>query len=123
MCVLDAIILNTDRHYGNFGVLFDTDTLEIQGMAPVFDHNRSLLPDLDNDQLANPAWYLRCCKPRLGQDFIRNAKGLLTDDIRRDLTELRDFAFQQHPHILAEQERLDSLSKIVQVRIHLILSN
>ena len=23
MCVLDAIILNTDRHYGNFGVLFD----------------------------------------------------------------------------------------------------
>ena len=59
MCVLDAIILNTDRHYGNFGVLFDTDTLEIQGMAPAFDHNRSLLPELDNDQLADPSWYLR----------------------------------------------------------------
>ena len=122
MCVLDAIILNTDRHYGNFGVLFDTDTLEIRGMAPVFDHNRSLLPELDNDQLADPAWYLQRCKPRLGQDFIRNARGLLTDDIRWDLMELKDFTFQQHPCIHAEQERLDALSKIVQRQIHLILS-
>ena len=122
MCVLDAIILNTDRHYGNFGVLFDTDTLEIRGMAPVFDHNRSLLPELDNDQLADPAWYPRRCKPRLGQDFIRNARGLLTDDIRWDLMELKDFTFQQHPCIHAEQERLDALSKIVQRQIHLILS-
>ena len=123
MCVLDAVILNTDRHYGNFGVLFDTDTLDIRGMAPVFDHNRSLLPELDNDQLADPSWYLRRCKPRLGQDFIRNAKGLLTDEIRRDLTELRDFTFQQHPRIHAEQERLDALSEIVQEQVRLILSD
>ena len=123
MCVLDAVILNTDRHYGNFGVLFDTDTLEIQGMAPVFDHNRSLLPELDNDQLADPAWYLRRCKPRLGQDFLRNARGLLTDDIRRDLIELKDFTFQQHPSIHAEQTRLDALSKIVQEQVRLILSD
>jgi len=122
MCILDAIILNTDRHYGNFGVLFDTDTLEVRGMAPVFDHNRSLLPELDNDQLAAPAWYLRRCKPRLGKDFIRNAKGLLTDDIRRDLAQLRDFTFRQHPHIHAEQERLESLIRIVQEQVRLILS-
>ena len=117
------MILNTDRHYGNFGVLFDTDTMDICGMAPVFDHNRSLLPELDNDQLADPAWYLRRCKPRLGQDFIRNAKGLLTDEIRRDLTDLEDFTFQQHPRIHAEQERLDALSEIVQERVRLILSD
>ena len=123
MCVLDAVILNTDWHYGNFGVLFDTDTLEIQGMAPVFDHNRSLLPELDNDQLADPAWYLRRCKPRLGQDFLRNARGLLTDDIRQDLIDLKDFAFQQHPRIHAEQARLDALSKIVQEQVRLILSD
>ena len=123
MCVLDAVILNTDRHYGNFGVLFNTDTLEIQRMAPAFDHNRSLLPELDNDQLADPAWYLRRCKPRLGQDFIRNAKGLLTDEIRRDLSDLEDFTFRQHPRIHAEQERLDALSGIVQEQVRLILSD
>lgn len=123
MCVLDAVILNTDRHYGNFGVLFDTNTLEIQGMAPVFDHNRSLLPELDNDQLADPAWYLQRRKPRLGQDFLRNARGLLTDDIRRDLTRLKDFTFQQHPNIHADQARLEALSKIVQKQVLLILSD
>lgn len=123
MCILDAIILNTDRHYGNFGVLFDTDTLEIRGMAPVFDHNRSLLSELDNDRLAEPAWYLRHCKPRLGQDFIRNAKGLLTDEIRGELEALRDFAFHQHPGISVEQARLDRLNKIVQSQIALILAD
>ena len=123
MCILDAVILNTDRHYGNFGVLFDTDTLEVLKMAPVFDHNRSLLPELDNDQLADPAWYLRRCKPKLGQDFLWNAKGLLTDDIRQELIKLKDFAFQQHPYIHVEQARLDALNKIVQNQIHLILSD
>ena len=54
MCILDAIILNPDRHYGNFGVLFDTATMEVLQMAPVFDNNKSLLPELDNDQLAAP---------------------------------------------------------------------
>ena len=28
MMILDVIILNTDRHPGNFGVLFDTDTMQ-----------------------------------------------------------------------------------------------
>ena len=123
MCVLDAVILNPDRHYGNFGVLFDTATMELLGMAPVFDHNRALLPELDTNQLSSPEWYIKRCKPRLGRDFIVTAKGLLTDDIRRDLESLRGFEFRQHPAIHAEQARLDALSKIVQERIRLILSD
>lgn len=123
MCVLDAVILNPDRHFGNFGVLFDTNTQEILSMAPVFDHNRSLLPELDNGQLAEPSWYLKRCRPRLGRDFLLTARGLLTDDIRGDLKHLRDFTFQQHPLIHAEQERLDFLSKIVQGQIQKILDD
>ena len=72
MCVLDAIILNPDRHYGNFGVLFDTATMEILGMAPAFDNNKSLLPELDNDQLVTPEWYIARCRPRIGRDFIED---------------------------------------------------
>ena len=45
MCVLDALILNVDRHLGNFGMLVNNDTQELLGAAPVFDHNRSLLFD------------------------------------------------------------------------------
>lgn len=123
MCILDAIIMNTDRHYGNFGVLFDTGTLKILGMSPVFDHNRSLLPELNNNQIVDSACYLRHCKPKLGQNFIGNAKRLLTNSIRQDLLELKDFEFQQHNDILVKQERLDALSRIVQERIRLILSD
>ena len=47
MCVLDALILNVDRHSGNFGVLYDNGTMQVQKMTPVFDNNRSLLFDLD----------------------------------------------------------------------------
>ena len=118
---MDAVILNTDRHYGNFGILFDTDTLESRGMAPVFDHNRSLRPQLDDDQLADLDWYIKRCRPRLGQDFIRNARGLMTDGIRQDLMELRDFTFVQHPNIRVDQVRLDALSSIVRAQVRLIL--
>lgn len=123
MCVLDAVILNPDRHYGNFGVLFDTETMELLEMAPVFDHNRSLFPELDMDQLAMPERYLKHCRPRLGRDFLVTARGLLTDGIRRDLKRLEGFVFQQHPDIQAEQERLDALSGIVQGQIKRILEN
>lgn len=56
MCILDALIFNSDRRYGNFGVLFDSETMEPISMCPVFDRNRSLFLDLDQDQLAHPDW-------------------------------------------------------------------
>lgn len=121
MCVLDAIILNPDRHYGNFGVLFDTATMEVLGMAPAFDHNRSLLPELDGNQLSDPEWYVNHCRPRLGKDFLLTARGLLTEEIRKDLNQLQAFTFQQHPTIRADQGRLDALSGIIQGQIQKIL--
>ena len=42
MIVLDYIIANTDRHYGNFGVIRNADTLEWIGAAPIFDSGTSL---------------------------------------------------------------------------------
>ena len=42
MLVLDAIIYNTDRHFGNFGFLINSDTNEIIDFAPLFDHGNSL---------------------------------------------------------------------------------
>ena len=90
-------------------------------MAPAFDNNKSLLPELDNDQLVTPEWYIARCRPRIGRDFILTARGLLTEEIRADLERLRDFTFQQHPKIQAEQVRLDALSGIVQKRIRQIL--
>ena len=121
MCVLDALIFNPDRHYGNFGVMFDTDTMKPICMCPVFDNNRSLFPDLDQDQLEHPDWYLNRCRPIIGKDFLITARGLLTPEIRSDLKNLLGFRFRQHESITAPQERLDALSAIVNRQIKAIL--
>lgn len=121
MCVLDAIILNPDRHYGNFGFLFDNRTMAVIGMAPVFDNNRALFPELDEDELATPDWYVDHCRPKLGRDFLITARGLMTDEIRADLEQLRDFHFENHPRIPIRESRLDLLTSLVQRRIGLIL--
>ena len=121
MCVLDALTLNPDRHYGNFGFLFDNQTMAISGMAPVFDNNRALFPELDEDKLAAPDWYIERCRPKLGRDFIITARGLLTDEIRADLEKLRGFRFENHPRLPISEARLDLLRELVQRQLDQIL--
>ena len=122
MCVLDALILNVDRHLGNFGMLVNNDTQGILGAAPIFDHNRSLLFDLDTAQLENPEWYIRQCRPRIGTDFILTAKGLMTDSIRNDLKNMAGFFFRQHETIRVDELRLQRLSAVVNEQIRRILA-
>lgn len=45
MIVLDYIIANEDRHFNNFGLLRNADTLEFIGAAPIFDSGTSLWYD------------------------------------------------------------------------------
>lgn len=40
--ITDFIMTNVDRHYNNFGVLRNSDTLEFIAMAPIFDSGNSL---------------------------------------------------------------------------------
>ena len=42
MMVIDYLIANTDRHWGNFGFIRDANTLEWKGFAPIFDSGNSL---------------------------------------------------------------------------------
>lgn len=42
MLVLDYLMVNTDRHTNNFGIIRDPDTLEWIGAAPIFDTGASL---------------------------------------------------------------------------------
>jgi len=45
MVILDYIIGNTDRHYGNFGIIRDSDSLKWIKIAPIFDNGNSLFYD------------------------------------------------------------------------------
>lgn len=43
MTFFDGLIFNMDRHEHNFGILRDTETGSILGMAPLYDHNIALI--------------------------------------------------------------------------------
>ncbi|MCQ2070044.1 MAG: HipA domain-containing protein [archaeon] len=60
MIVLDYIIENYDRHFRNFGLIRDADTLEYLGPAPIFDTGSSLRSK-DPIEYFNDAKH--CCKP------------------------------------------------------------
>jgi len=42
MLTLDFIIVNTDRHYNNFGLIRDANTLEWLSVAPIYDSGTSM---------------------------------------------------------------------------------
>jgi hypothetical protein len=53
MIVLDYLISNQDRHFGNFGYLRDADTLQIKGPAPLFDFDKSMNIGFWNTNIEN----------------------------------------------------------------------
>ena len=50
MFIVDALIGNWDRHNGNWGFLYNTNTDEVT-LAPVFDCGSSLYPQADEDMM------------------------------------------------------------------------
>ena len=42
MLALDYLIANEDRHFNNFGVIRDSETMEFIGPAPIFDSGTSM---------------------------------------------------------------------------------
>ena len=66
MIVFDALICNTDRHYGNFGLLVDNKTNKPVGFAPIFDNGQSLFNRATEKDLLNLNDYAKtrfpaCC--------------------------------------------------------------
>ena len=90
--VIEGVMMRNGNDYA-VAVRKPDQTIEVKTAAPMFDHNRSLLFDLDEDQLAKPEWYISKCRPRIGVDFIKTAKGMLTDEIRQELKNLDGFRF------------------------------
>ena len=78
MLVVDHILANFDRHWGNFGVLMDTETRAWLRAAPIFDTGESLWCDrpLANDfspyRMPHPMPFIR----RIGEQLERYAGDL-----------------------------------------------
>lgn len=57
MIMIDFITTNADRHWDNFGILRDPDTLKFVSMAPIYDNGNSMFFDIP--QYMNRASLLR----------------------------------------------------------------
>ena len=110
MMVFDYIIANNDRHQGNVGYIRNPDTLEIIGLAPIFD----------NDQ---------CMEMKDGKPFVDESKFLHMPH-EKALERVTDYSWidvnklQKIPDIYKEvmknfktAEEIDSLCESTQQRI------
>ena len=124
MIVFDAVVCNTDRHYGNFGFLVDNDTNQIAAPAPLFDHGNTLfnLAGLD-------CWmgekgleeYIESLQPAVYDDFLGTAKELMGDRQREQLRHLLTFKFETHHTYNLPVRRRRMIEKQIQKRARQLL--
>ena len=124
MLVLDAIIMNTDRHFGNFGFIVDNNTNKIVAPAPLFDHGNALLnfagrDDLESEKALNE--YANTLVPCVYDDFIGTAKKVLTNKHREGLRKLLEFKFKKNSRYNLPDKRLKMLEKMIQTRAKVLL--
>ena len=120
MIVFDALILNVDRHLGNYGFMVNNESGKIVDFAPLFDHNLSLLPYLMEDD--DVETYVNSLSPRIGTDFNETAKQVMTKSIQADLINLKGFKFSD-PGFGFPEWKLNTLNKIINRNINQILGS
>lgn len=124
MLVLDALICNTDRHFGNFGVMIDSETNKIIAPAPLFDHGNSLFNFAGRDALESEEKfqeYVDTLLPCVYDDYIGEAKAVLNDRHREGLRHLLEFKFKKHSKYNLPAKRLKLIENQIHKRAALLL--
>lgn len=125
MMVFDAIICNTDRHLGNFGVLRDNKSGKIKDICPIFDNGLSLMDEAnekDFNDLKSAINYCNNLSPVIGKSFEKNVaifKGKLQ---QKQLLKLVGFKFTRHELYNLSDEKLKLIEELIQHRINLMLN-
>ena len=121
MIVLDYLIANEDRHFNNFGLLRNPDTLEWLGPAPIYDSGSSLGYDMLTPQIRSGRNVT--CKPfkRTHQDQLRLVTSFdwldfsnlndVDQDIREVFTGAEEFI---------DKERVEAIIASVNQRIQML---
>lgn len=121
MIVFDAVVLNTDRHFGNFGFMVDNHTNEICAPAPLFDHGLSLLTYAMDDDLQDWETYAETRVPATYSDFTELARQLIGHTQREKLRRLINFKFKKHSRYNWSDERLNVIEHLLQKQAKLLL--
>lgn len=119
MIVCDYIIANKDRHFNNFGVIRDVNTLKITSVAPLFDNGCSLWYD-ENDMYVGEFFLTKPFEEyestQLG--LVKNLDWLDVSKLDGFANDVRDILMQNK---LLSKERIDKIVELVNQRIEVIV--
>ena len=125
MIIFDALICNVDRHLGNFGVLVNNVTNQIEKPAPLFDHGNSLFSlgglDLWNNETAFHE-YVETLVPVAYDDFLDEARNVMQLRHHKMLRQLLNFSFDRKAsRYNLPTNRLAMIEREVQRRARILL--
>jgi len=121
MILLDVIIVNTDRHFGNFGLLIDNKTNTIVKPAPIFDNGLSLFYDALDDDLEDVDAYAHTKIMKNAGDFLEFIKPLIRFREKKRLRGLINFQFERHSTYNLSAKRLKVIEGFIQRRVKKLL--
>jgi hypothetical protein len=122
MILFDAICINPDRHYGNFGLLRNNHTGKFVDFAPIFDNGESLLSKTMPKTFENFEEFKQYIqKAELNVSYY----GASYDDLvkefcnKSDIAKLRrllNFQFERNKSYYLSEKRLKALEYMIQER-------
>ncbi len=119
MLVFDAVVCNTDRHFGNFGLMIDNAANTIARPAPLFDHGNSLFNFAGKAYLRNAELlqqYVDTLAPCTYGDFIETAGKYMNGKNHDQLRHLLTFRFKRHSRYNLPSDSLRLIEEQVQKR-------
>ncbi len=122
MILFDALVMNTDRHFGNFGLIRHNKTGKFISMAPIFDNGNTLLSmelptDLENRE--------KVIEIITAKEKNISFYGISYDDLVlkfcnkkhiKDLNLLANFKFNIDEKYGFSKKRMDNLSFMIRYR-------
>ena len=126
MLVYDAVICNTDRHFGNFGLLIDSSTNQIIAPAPLFDHGNSLFNYAGEYFMKSEEsldTYIKTLQPCVYDDFIGTAVSYMNNENREQLRHLLNFRIKKHSRYNLSEHELILIEKQIRKRAKMLLDS
>lgn len=122
MMIFDALIYNTDRHQGNFGLLVDSHTNKPISLAPIFDNGLGLFPYAMANDLKNISEYAKTRDSAFGVSFDEIAKEYITDRQKAQLRKVLDFKFTSDKTYHLPAKRVKVIEKFIRERASELLN-
>lgn len=125
MIVFDALIYNTDRHFGNFGVLVNSKTNKIIAPAPLFDHGNSLFNFAGEENWADEKLlkeYAKTLLPCVYEDYIEEARKVIDSRLKEKLRKMLTYNLNKSGTYNYSSDRLRLISKMIQERVQELLN-